>query len=112
MNNTPEPVVPAAGTRRSTRPEHCGPDPVSGVLKALSPGVVDFLFRQLVAGESAEDTQWQREGTVLSAQADMRRSRHDPARIGFLIQDRPGWEQGPGEIQERGEHHRNPAVRH
>lgn len=69
MNNTPEPVVPASGTRRSTRPEQCGPDPVSGVLKALSPGVVDFLFRQLVAGESAEDTQWQREGTVLSAQA-------------------------------------------
>ena len=35
----------------------------------MSPGVVDFLFRQLVAGEAAEDVQWQREGTVLSAQA-------------------------------------------
>ena len=45
------------------------PDAGSGVLKAMSPGVVDFLFRQLVAGEAAEDVQWQREGTVLSAQA-------------------------------------------
>lgn len=34
----------------------------------MSPGVVDFLFRRLVTGESAEDTQWHREGTVLSAQ--------------------------------------------
>jgi hypothetical protein len=41
----------------------------SGVLKAMSPGVVDFLFRRLVAGESAEDVQWHREGTALSAQA-------------------------------------------
>lgn len=34
----------------------------------MSPGVVDFLFRRLVAGESAEDIQWHREGTALSAQ--------------------------------------------
>jgi len=40
----------------------------SGVLKAMSPGVVDFLFRRLVAGEPAEDLQWRREGTALSAQ--------------------------------------------
>ena len=40
----------------------------SGVLKAMSPGVVDFLFRRLVAGESSEDVQWNREGTVLAAQ--------------------------------------------
>ncbi|MCX6498034.1 MAG: hypothetical protein NTU93_04440 [Arthrobacter sp.] len=39
-----------------------------GVLKAMSPGVVDFLFRRLVAGEPAEDLQWHREGTALSAQ--------------------------------------------
>ncbi|WP_232083827.1 hypothetical protein [Arthrobacter sp. SO5] len=39
-----------------------------GVLKAMSPGVVDFLFRRLVAGESAEDVHWHREGTALSAQ--------------------------------------------
>jgi hypothetical protein len=40
----------------------------SGVLKAMSPGVVDFLFRRLVAGESSEDVQWHREGTAVSAQ--------------------------------------------
>jgi hypothetical protein len=38
-------------------------------LKAMSPGVVDFLFRQLVAGEPAEDVQWGREGVALSDQA-------------------------------------------
>jgi hypothetical protein len=37
-------------------------------MKAMSPGVVDFLFRQLVAGESPEDLQWQQEGVTLSAQ--------------------------------------------
>ncbi|WP_306918910.1 MULTISPECIES: hypothetical protein [unclassified Arthrobacter] len=45
------------------------PDEASGVLKAMSPGVVDFLFRQLVAGEPAEDRRWQQEGTALPAQA-------------------------------------------
>jgi hypothetical protein len=45
------------------------PDEASGVLKAMSPGVVDFLFRQLVAGEPAEDHRWQQEGTSLSGQA-------------------------------------------
>ncbi|AXJ10629.1 hypothetical protein CFN17_14155 [Arthrobacter sp. PM3] len=35
----------------------------------MSPGVVDFLFRRLVAGESAEDVQWSKEGTVLAAQS-------------------------------------------
>lgn len=40
----------------------------AGVLKAMSPGVVDFLFRRLVAGESAEDVPWHQEGTALSAQ--------------------------------------------
>lgn len=40
-----------------------------GLLKAMSPGVVDYLFRQLVSGEPAEDVQWEREGTPLSAQA-------------------------------------------
>jgi hypothetical protein len=34
----------------------------------MSPGVVDFLFRRLVAGESAEDVQWNCEGIPLSAQ--------------------------------------------
>jgi hypothetical protein len=34
----------------------------------MSPGVVDFLFRQLVAGEPAEDVQWEREGIPLRGQ--------------------------------------------
>jgi hypothetical protein len=55
MNTSPEPAF--------------RPDEASGVLKAMSPGVVDFLFRQLVAGEPAEDHRWQQEGTALSAQA-------------------------------------------
>ena len=33
----------------------------------MSPGVVDFLFRRLVAGEPAEDVQWGKEGTALAA---------------------------------------------
>ena len=33
----------------------------------MSPGVVDFLFRRLVAGEPAEDVQWGNEGTALAA---------------------------------------------
>ncbi len=37
-------------------------------LKAMSPGVVDYLFSQLVAGEPAEDVQWSSEGIALSAQ--------------------------------------------
>ncbi|MBT2595298.1 hypothetical protein [Arthrobacter sp. ISL-72] len=40
----------------------------AGVLKALSPGVVDYLFRQLVTGNPAEDVQWGSEGIALSAQ--------------------------------------------
>lgn len=36
-----------------------------GPMRAMSPGVVDFLFRQLVNGEPPEDVQWQREGTRL-----------------------------------------------
>ena len=34
----------------------------------MSPGVVDFLFRRLVAGEAAEDVQWGSEGTALAVQ--------------------------------------------
>ena len=37
-------------------------------MKAMSPGVVDFLFRQLVAGEPPEDVPWRREGTVVGEQ--------------------------------------------
>lgn len=39
-----------------------------GPLKAMSPGVVDYLFRQLVTGRPAEDVQWGCEGIPLSAQ--------------------------------------------
>ncbi|MHC6593520.1 hypothetical protein [Arthrobacter sp. C152] len=41
-----------------------------GVLKAMSPGVVDYLFRQLVAGHPAADVQWESEGTTLDAQPE------------------------------------------
>ena len=44
--------------------------PHAGPLKALSPGVVDYLFRQLVTGKSPEDIQWEREGVSLSAQPE------------------------------------------
>ncbi|MFF2300211.1 hypothetical protein [Arthrobacter sp. NPDC058127] len=44
------------------------PHGLDGPMKAMSPGVVDFLFRQLVAGEPPEDMQWRREGTVLGEQ--------------------------------------------
>lgn len=47
--------------------ERCTPPP-AGLMKAMSPGVVDFLFRQLVAGRAAEDTQWQDEGVTLTSQ--------------------------------------------
>lgn len=43
-------------------------DALHGPMKAMSPGVVDFLFRQLVAGEPPEDVQWRREGAVLAEQ--------------------------------------------
>lgn len=39
-----------------------------GPLKAMSPGVVDYLFRQMVTGQPAEDVQWGCEGIPLSAQ--------------------------------------------
>ncbi|MFH5880621.1 hypothetical protein [Arthrobacter sp. NA-172] len=51
----------------SKRPD-AYPHGLDGPMKAMSPGVVDFLFRQLVAGEPPEDVQWQREGTVLGEQ--------------------------------------------
>lgn len=45
------------------------PEGLQGPMRAMSPGVVDFLFRQLVAGEPPEDVQWRREGTALAEQA-------------------------------------------
>jgi hypothetical protein len=55
---TPSPEIPASEF------------PHPGPLKAMSPGVVDYLFRQLVAGKSSEDVQWEREGVSLSAQPE------------------------------------------
>lgn len=73
MNNASEPgpeVRQPAGFHQAAAPlKAAGAVDTTGVLKAMSPGVVDFLFRRLVAGEAAEDVQWHREGTALSAQA-------------------------------------------
>lgn len=66
MNHTPEPSPGSAEAPGSAKAH--SPAQADGVLKAMSPGVVDFLFRRLVAGESAEDVQWQQEGTALSVQ--------------------------------------------
>lgn len=58
-------------------PQGFNPPPVpadgnagDGLLKAMSPGVVDYLFRQLVSGRPAEDVQWEREGVSLAAQPE------------------------------------------
>jgi len=55
----------AAGSYGLSKPAPAAP---TGPLKAMSPGVVDYLFRQLVAGGPAEDVQWGSEGLALSAQ--------------------------------------------
>lgn len=60
---TPAHEPPALGIPAPETPAEPG-----GLMKAMSPGVVDFLFRQLVAGESPEDLPWQQEGVTLSAQ--------------------------------------------
>jgi hypothetical protein len=61
--HTPSHGTPGAG-RDSSEPGS------TGLLKAMSPGVVDFLFRQLVAGRPAEDIQWEQEGISLSSQPE------------------------------------------
>jgi hypothetical protein len=88
MNDAPEPAFlkPEPIGRESISRQVPGPDPsgpertssppggradggesVAGVLKAISPGVVDFLFRRLVAGDPAEDVQWGKEGAALAS---------------------------------------------
>jgi hypothetical protein len=62
----PEP--PAAGGHVRPGPDAGTTVQPAGLMKAMSPGVVDFLFRQLVAGRSAEDIQWQQEGIALTDQ--------------------------------------------
>ncbi len=51
------PIRPSAGRSPSELP-----------LKAMSPGVVEFLFRQLVTGRPAEDTEWRDEGILMTQQ--------------------------------------------
>ncbi|WP_235835418.1 MULTISPECIES: hypothetical protein [Arthrobacter] len=58
---------PNASPRGLDGPGLDGPG-LDGPMKAMSPGVVDFLFRQLVAGEPPEDVQWRKEGSVLGEQ--------------------------------------------
>ncbi len=73
---TPTPEIPAYGSGRHESTGHtagrgpAGSEPGTGLLKAMSPGVVDFLFRQLVAGKPAEDVHWEREGVSLAAQPE------------------------------------------
>jgi hypothetical protein len=69
MDNAAEPAFHDHPFERRAAGDQGSAEGAPGVLKAMSPGVVDFLFRRLVAGESAEDVQWHREGTALSAQA-------------------------------------------
>lgn len=64
----PFPDVQAGGGPAPSAIEPGGTPQPAGPMKAMSPGVVDFLFRQLVAGRSAEDAQWRAEGIALSAQ--------------------------------------------
>ena len=68
----PDPTGPEpTGPERASVPpggRADGSESAAGVLKAMSPGVVDFLFRRLVAGEPAEDVQWGTEGTALAVQ--------------------------------------------
>ena len=65
----PQAGMPATGAPgRAAQDAGDGPAQPTGLMKAMTPGVVDYLFRQLVAGESPEDLQWQQEGVTLSAQ--------------------------------------------
>ena len=58
----------AAGAPLRSGVEGGGGVESAGLMKALSPGVVDYLFRQLVAGRPAEDVQWQQEGIALRSE--------------------------------------------
>ncbi|WP_285248080.1 hypothetical protein [Pseudarthrobacter sp. efr-133-R2A-89] len=63
--------TPSSGT--PARRESLQPAPTHSVnlpLRAMSPGVVDYLFRQLVSGRPSEDVQWEREGITLAAQPE------------------------------------------
>ncbi|MFF1882343.1 hypothetical protein ACFVVC_12845 [Pseudarthrobacter sp. NPDC058196] len=64
--DTPSSGSPAR--RESLQPAHA--HSVNLPLRAMSPGVVDYLFRQLVSGRPPEDLQWEREGITLAAQPE------------------------------------------
>jgi hypothetical protein len=69
MNNAPDRGTSTASTSAGNYgPGVPSPAAPTGLLKAMSPGVVDYLFRQLVAGDPSEDVQWGSEGVALSAQ--------------------------------------------
>ncbi|MEO5313415.1 hypothetical protein PV772_04705 [Pseudarthrobacter sp. CC12] len=69
---------PADNPQSAGKPRRIGPATQSAVdngsgggpLRAMSPGVVDYLFRQLVSGRPAEDVAWEREGISLAAQPE------------------------------------------
>ena len=85
---TPTPEIPAYGpgrhesTGRTAGRGSANPEPGTGLLKAMSPGVVDFLFRQLVAGKPAEDVQWAAGGRQPHGPARGRRARAPAGRDG------------------------------
>ncbi|WP_285320602.1 hypothetical protein [Pseudarthrobacter sp. lyk4-40-TYG-27] len=64
--DTPSSGIPAR--RESLQPART--HSVNLPLRAMSPGVVDYLFRQLVSGRPSEDLQWEREGIALAAQPE------------------------------------------
>ena len=69
----PEDHVQSGSLPRRYTPDALAPgDPgtADGPLKAMSPGVVDYLFRQLVSGRPAEDVAWEKEGVSLAAQPE------------------------------------------
>ena len=68
QDSAPDSVPDRAPGRAPDRAPESARD--SGLLKAMSPGVVDYLFRQLVAGRAAADVQWENEGISLDAQPE------------------------------------------
>ena len=91
--HTPSPGVPAPESNSA------------GLMKAMSPGVVDYLFRQLVAGRPPVDVQWEREGVSLSAQpegAELARRLAEtdldaltPMELFHYVRAASGWPPGP-----------------
>ena len=64
----PESTFPGGSVRPARDARDTASALPAGVTKAMTPGVVDFLFRQLVAGRPPLDIRWQEEGVTLTAQ--------------------------------------------